>query len=615
MAKRDKIFDYITIELPKYNQIEKNKLNELKKDNRLYGIPPVCIDILFNRGLRSVEDILKHINSTLRDIYSPTLLKDCDIFTSIVIDHINLNSHIVVYTDYDSDGVNGGIIPVSALRNLGVKADYYTNNRFIEGYGITPKGVEMLKEKFPDVKLIITVDNGIVGFDGIKRAKELGIDVLVTDHHKTAKDENGNDILPEDALAVVNPQRQDCNYPFKGLCGAGVIFKLMLKLYWELGEDLDFIYNMLDLVAVATIGDMVPLLDENRILVREGIKKVKDENRLAFKKLREALELSDINEDTFGFKYCPLLNALGRIEGSPDDAIELFLTNDIKKMENLINKIVKVNDYRKELTKQQELLGLELANEEIKKRGGLPEALVLTHKDFHEGVVGLVAGRIKEKYNRPTVILTPCEKSILKENGEINTTIVYKGSARSIAGFNIKESLDKLSKYLIQYGGHEMAGGLSVKEDLLNDFIESLISLAKNNLNKDQLKKIIVIDAPLKASEVTVDFIQEIEALRPFGMCFAKPKFGLNDFILDPVKNNNILCGETKETVRLISCEKLTAVMFKHPERFLELGINSINPSESEVKIKAIGVPSLNSFNGNIYPQFIIDNNYLFRSN
>lgn len=596
---KDNIFNSIELRMPKYNAIEKLKLEGLKKDNRLYGLSSIIIDILFNRGLRSVEDIEKHLYSTIKDCHSPALLKDADVFIKYLIEAIKNNEHIVIYTDYDADGVTSCVIALLSLRNIGVNVDYYTNNRFIEGYGITPAGVVDLQKKYPDVKMIITTDNGIVGFDGIKKATELGIKVLVTDHHEQG------DELPKEALAIVNPKRKDCEYPFKGLCGAGVIFKLMLLLYFEIGEDIDYAYSLVDFLAVGTVGDMVPLLDENRIFVKEGIKRIKEEQRPVFTKLREALELSQIDEETFGFQYCPMINALGRIDGSPDDAIELFITDDENKMEQIVKKLVEINDYRKTITKEQEEIALNM----VDSMPSIPDVIVLHDDVFHEGVVGLIAGRLKDKYQRPTIVLATHKKNVIDENGDIIEHVVFKGSARSIEGFHIKEVCDLLKDYLLGYGGHAMAGGLSVSPEKFNDFIKAINELAHKMLTKEQLIKKILIDAPLRSSDISIDLIQEIESLKPFGMGFQKPKFGLSQFKLHPVKNNieNVCCGKDKSTLRLVSDNGVTLIMFKYAERYKE-----INYPQT---VKAVGYPVLNIFNGNSYPQFKVENNYIFNPN
>lgn len=598
----DKIFNNICLKVPVLSDNEKKDLIVLKTCDRLYGVAPICIDILYNRGFKTVDDIEKFLYSTMNDVHSPIQLKDADIFISSLIESLENDEEITVYPDYDTDGVTSGSIAVNGIRtaskliNSKSKVNWYTNNRFIEGYGITPKGVEMLLDKFPNTKVIITTDNGIVGFEGIKKAVEMGIKVLVTDHHDQGEK------LPELATAIVNPKRKDCPYPFKGLCGAGVIFKLMQLLFWELNLDKKYVDEMIDILAVGTVGDLVPLVDENRIFVKEGIKFVKEERRVAFKKLREALEITSIDEETFGFVYAPLLNALGRVTGSPDDGIELFTTDDEERMEEIVKKLVEMNEYRKELTKEQ----IELATELADKMTEVPDVVVLAHENFHEGVIGLVATKIRDRFQRPTIILAEHEKEIIGDDGSIVPQYILKGSARSIDGMDIKLAFDNVKDHLLGYGGHYMAGGLSLKKEELDNFKKSINEYAKTVLKPEHYKKIILIDAPLSADSINVDLIEEIQSLKPYGMGFSKPKFGLKNFELDFNFNKKIYIGQEANHVRLVSKEKLSLIMFNGSERYKYLN--------EPVNIKAVGVPVLNVFNGNVSAQFMVESEYLFKA-
>lgn len=582
------------IPINEYDINEKLQLETLKSDVRLSGISSQAIDILYNRGFKTVEEIEQHLYSNLEDMHPTHLMKDSDKFCEIVIEAIENNEEITNYSDYDSDGVTSSSALVRGIRNAGGKINYYTNNRFIEGYGITPKGVDNLLEKFPNTKLIITTDNGIVGYEGIDYANSLGLKVIVTDHHEPG------DTLPN-ALAIINPKRKDCEYPFKGLCGAGVVFKLLLQLYWEMDLDLEYVYDLLDIVAVGTVGDLVPLVDENRILVKEGLKLVRDEKRVVFKKLREALNISKIDEETFGFTYCPILNALGRIDGSPEEAIELLTTDDEMKMEEIIKSLVALNNYRKELTKEQELMGIEM----VEGMKDIPHVIVLHHNDFHEGVVGLVAGRLKEKYNRPTIVLASHEKEAIKEDGRTEVLKVVKGSARSIEGFHIKEVFDSIKECLINYGGHAMAGGVGLLEENLSEFNEKINQKAKEILKEEDYVKKVLIDTVLNSNEVTVDLVEELSLLKPFGMEFSRPRFALNGFEVDNKKFKTPYVGSDLSTLRLVSKNDLTLIMFKHAEIYRNL--------REPKKVKAIGTPQLNSYKGVTTAQFMVEGEYLFR--
>lgn len=578
--------------ITQYTMGEKLQLESLKNDVRLSGLSKPAIDILFNRGFRTVEDIEKHLYSMLDDLHPTYLLKDSDKFSEIVQEAIRNGDEMVNYSDYDADGVTSSGVMVRGIRNAGGKIHYYTNNRFIEGYGITIKGIDNMLELYPNTKLIITTDNGIVANEAIDYANSLGLKVIVTDHHEQG------DTLPN-ALAVINPKRKDDTYPFDGLCGVGVAFKLLLQLYWDMDLDMDYVYGLLDIVAMGTVGDLVPLVDENRIIVKEGLKRVKREDRLVFKKLREALGINKIDEETFGFTYCPILNALGRLDGSPDDAIELLTTDDEQRMEEIIKDLVELNETRKELTKEQEELGIQMV-ESMKE---VPNVIVLHDDTFHEGVVGLVAGRLKERYNRPTIVLAPHEKEVVKEDGTKETIKIYKGSARSIEGFHIKEVFDMLNEYLMGYGGHAMAGGLSVEADKLEDFTKAINKKADELLTAEDYVKKIFIDTAVSAKDVTVELIEEFEVLKPFGMGFSKPRFGLKDFKVDFNKFKTPYVGQDSCTLRIVSENNLTLMMFRHADLYRQLG--------EPVNIKAIGMPKLNVFNGNTTAQFVVENDYL----
>lgn len=580
--------------MPKRTNLDNKILNDLKNDSRLHNLNSFAIEILFNRGFKTVEDIEKHLYSNLDYLHPTYLMKDSSKFVEVVMDSIEKGEEITNISDYDVDGTLSSSTLVLGIKNAGGNINYFTSNRFDEGYGISPECVDNMLKQFPNTKLIITTDNGIVAHAGIDYANSLGIKVVVTDHH-----EQGS-VLPN-ALAVVDPKRKDEDYPFDGLCGAGVVFKLLLQLYWEMGLDLDYVYSLLDLVAVATVGDLVPLIDENRIIVKEGIKLVKYEDRIVFKKLRETLNIKKVDEDTFGYTYCPLINALGRIQGGQALGIELFTTTDEDRMDFIIKELFDLNEYRKELTEKQEKLGIEM----VEKQKEVPNVIVLYDKTFHEGVVGLVAGRLKEKYNRPTIVLASHEKEIKLENGAIEIHKEIKGSARSIEGFHIKNVLDSLSSYLTKYGGHAMAGGLGLLEENLEDFTSAINKKADELLTEEDYVKKVHIDVVIPAKDITVEFIEELDMLKPFGMGYSKPRFGLDGFVLDRSASKKIYCGSDENTVRLVGQTGLTVMMFRSANTYKNIG--------EPTKVKAIGVPKINVFNGYTSPQFMIEENFIFR--
>lgn len=571
------------------SQKDKENIKALADNPRCSGLSQIAIEILYNRGFDTVEKIEEHLFSNLDDLHSAVLMKDSDKFIEVLVNSIDNEEEITIYGDYDVDGVTSVSVAVLSLRNLGVKVNYYANNRFDEGYGITPGGVHKMLEKYPNTKLVITTDNGIVAFDGVKEANKLGLKVLITDHHEPSKD----DLIPE-ALAVVDPKRKDCEYPFKELCGAGVIFKLMVLLYEVLGYDTKFVYELLDIVALGTVADMVPLIGENRILVKEGLKYHRRDNRPAFKGLREKLNKVIIDENVFGYTYGPIINALGRIDGSPEVGIELFLTTNPVKMDILVDQMVELNEKRKELTSVQEKLADKMVMDYLETHNKkLPYVIVLSHETFHEGVIGLVAGRIKEKYNRPTVVLAPHTKEI---NGEIKK--IYKGSARSIEGLHLKNTLDIIADTMVGYGGHAMAGGVNILEENLDKFISSINKVASEKLTEEDLIKKVRIDTVLNSRTLTEKMIMDVESLKPFGMGFVKPLYGFVAPNCEAKYLNNKNNPDDPIHLKLIQDGKVL-IGFNKVKRYKELGCPT--------SIKGIGTPNLNHFKDTTTVQMMLD--------
>lgn len=592
--------------LNNYTPAQKNALRELKKDPRLYNLSQVELEILYNRGIQTADEIDAFLYSNVNHLEPTSMMLESDVFCSLLEQGIRENKNIVCYTDYDVDGITAGVICLDGLKKiieiLGSTStiNLYANNRFIEGYGITANGVKDLMQKYPNTDIIITTDNGIVGYAGIDYAKSIGLTVLVTDHHAPGE-------IRPNADAVIDVHRKDDQYPFKDLCGAGVIFKLLLQLAWNVGGDLEDFYPMLDMVALGTVGDMVPLVGENRIMVREGLKLVRKEQRLAFRIIRQGVENYNkaqgkaksivVDEDLFGFLYCPMLNALGRLEGSIDKAIELFTETDEKKMLELVKYIIENNEKRKEMTTEQ----TDDAIERVNAMAQLPDVIVLHSDDYHEGIVGLIAGRLKELFNRPSFVFTSVHK---EENGKPIT--IYKGSGRSIDGVNLIELLRKEKDYLLGFGGHKAAGGLSILPEQLEAFTEAINVDAA--LTDDLRTKKIDVDMAFMVEEITEDLIDGIEKLKPYGMSFPKPRFGLSNFVADIQNTGEPHKGADGKTIRLVDRNKFTMIMFKNPEAFDKVERKFQNGQV----IKAIGMPSANLFNNNVSLQFQVEDGYMF---
>ncbi len=548
----------------------KADISKLRNDPRLTGISELMLRILVNRGLTSADQIISFLYSSKHDLLNTAEMMDASKAVSIIQDSLKNNEEIVVYGDFDADGCSATVVMVSLLRRLGAKVGFYTNNRFLHGYGMCKEGIDEMLSLYPNTRLIITVDNGIMAFGGIDYAKSLGIKVVVTDHHEQGE------VLPN-ADAVVNPKRHDCKYPFKGLCGAGVAFKLMMLLYWTLGEKLQPVYDMLDIVALATVGDVVPLLGENRIIVKEGLKLISEEKRPAFRIFREATGVTEINSHfTLGFIYVPTINAIGRINGDPRKAIEIFLTDDERSITENLNYLIELNKKRKDLTEKQ----YEEA-ENLLSQKGVQEGIVLYGDSFHEGIIGLIAGRIKEKYNRPTIVLTKSENAL-------------KGSARSIDGFNIKEGLDALSYLFLKHGGHAKAAGLSLDESNLANFEKAFIELCKKSISKDDFVKKYVIDCVISPDTVSTNIVDELRQLEPYGEGFPKPLLALNNFKFE----KPFYMGTEKQHVKFDN-GRMSVIVWRGSETYKNRG--------EPKNIRALGYPSLNVFKNNVTLQFIVD--------
>lgn len=552
---------------------KKDKINNILKNGHL-NLDTEIIEILLNRGIDTYEKINDFLNLSLADLHDTRLLIDSEKACYKIIDTIKQGKEITIYGDYDVDGACSTSLLYLSLKNLNANVNFWTNNRFVEGYGLNCLGLEHMLKKYPNTSLIITCDNGIVAYEGIDKANELNVEVIVTDHHEA------NKILPN-AYAIVNPKRKDSEYPFKELCGTGVVFKLMLLLYELLNEDLDYIYDMLDIVSIATVADVVPLLGENRILVKEGIKKVKEESRYVFESLRNITQSKNISSYTFGFIYGPMINALGRLNGSQIDTIEMLISDNKEVIDEKVKELFELNEKRKSLTDIQ----MELAESILNKKTEIPKVIIISHPDFHEGIVGLIAGRIKEKYYRPTIILS-------EENG------ILKGSARSIPNFHIKNVFDELNSYLLKYGGHSMAGGLTLKKENLQEFETNINALAGKMLTDEDFIPKIIIDSVLDANKIDTDLVDKLMLLEPFGEGFQKPIFGLKNF-----------CGISHKYMNdkhfKIKGSNISVIGWNQADRYKEL--------KEPLRVKAIGYPSLNTFNQVTSIQFIIKDNFIFR--
>lgn len=549
-------------------------LKALRDERSLRHYSDSVLEVLYNRGLTTVEQIEDFFDNDPSKVHSPNLMMDMEKGVQIIADAIDKGLKIVIYGDYDADGASATAIGMLGLRKAGANVEYFINNRFEHGYGLNVKGMDDLLKEHPDVDIILTVDNGIVAYEGIDYAVSKGIRVVVTDHH----DPHPSGKMPN-AEAIINPKRPGDEYPFKGICGATVIYKFMLALHWELDMDLEYVEDLVDIVGMATIGDVMPLLDENRIFVKEALKKIKMGNRPAFAKLVEKTNVTNIDEEMFGFKFVPMVNAPSRLLGDIDLAVDLFLTDDEEEMERLVDELIRLNDERKEITAVQEEIAMKMIEDM-----GEQSFYVLYNPDFHEGIVGLIAGRIKEKFYRPAIVLT-------EHHG------IAKGSGRSIEGFHINNALHANADALIGFGGHAGACGMSLSIDKVDELRQRVTATAEEQLTEEDLTPKIVVDAVVDSSELTIDYIDELDTLRPFGQAFPKPVLKLQGFKGKDVR----YMGSDKNHLKVSGFGKVSLIMFKYAEDFKEKGEPSV--------IDAIGYPALNVWNNNVSVQFMIQEN------
>jgi len=473
-----------------------------------YGIDPVTARLIRNRDIINDEDIRQYLEGTLDDLPSPHLLKDADRAAEILEQKITEGKKIRILGDYDIDGVSATFILKKSLDHAGAAVDWYIPDRVLDGYGIHDHLIDRAIEDRVDT--IITCDNGIAAFSEIARAKKAGITVIVTDHHEVPYEEadgNRKYIVPP-ADAVVNPKQIDCLYPNSGICGAVVALKTMQVLYDRMGLDKQVLDRLTEVAAIATVGDIMELQGENRILVREGLKRLpRTENKGLRSLLRVCgLEDSRITAYHIGFVLGPCINASGRLDTAAR-SLALLDADTSDEAEKLAGDLFNMNASRKALTEE----GTELAIQMVEEKGLLKnKVLVIFLPECHESLAGIIAGRIREKYYRPVFILTRGQDSA-------------KGSGRSIEGYSMYDEMTKCSDLFLQFGGHAMAAGLSIDVDKIGEFRRRINEQCA--LTEELLTPKTVIDAAVPLGYLSRKLIQEIGMLEPFGKGNTRPVF------------------------------------------------------------------------------------------
>ena len=541
-----------------YNEIDEKRVEEIKEK---YNLTDLVASILVGRNIKD-EQINVFLNPTRNDFYNPFLLPDMEAAVNRIIEAISNKEKIIIYGDYDVDGITSICVLKQFLEDRGISVGQTIPNRLNEGYGLNKEAIDKIAKE--EYKLMITVDCGISGIDEIEYANSLGIETIVTDHHEPL------DILPN-AIAVIDPKISTSQYPFNQLAGVGVVFKFIQAISIKLELEEKEYLKYLDLVCIGTISDIVPLIDENRVIAKLGLKLVSVTKNIGLKALLQSLGYKNINSMTISFGVAPRINACGRM-GQAEEALKLFLTTDIQEAQMLTNKLNEYNRVRQEI--EQKIYDdaiRKIEKENLYKK----DCIVIAGENWHHGVIGIVSSKITDMYFKPSVLICMEEDS-------------GKGSGRSIPGFDLHNALCKSSKYLKKYGGHEMAVGLSLDKKDFEDFKFAFEEYTKT-CNLNEIVPIINIDKLLSDKELTIENIKALEQLEPYGEANKCPLFVYKNLKIDSIRS--LTEGKhMKLTLKSNNNNIITAMGFNMGYRAEEFLIGD--------KIDIVGMLEINEFNG-----------------
>ena len=538
-------------------QVDNEKVEELQKK---YNINKLLATIIANRGITG-EQINKFLNPKRSDFYNPYGMPDMEIAVERIEKAIKNQEKTIIYGDYDVDGITSVTVLKSFLEERGLQVGVYIPNRLEEGYGLNKEAVEKISKQ--GYTLMITVDCGISAVEEVKYANELGIETIITDHH-----EPGNEI-PE-AMAIVDAKRKDNTYPCRNLAGVGVVFKLIQAISIKIGLEEKEYLKYLDIVCIGTISDIVPLTDENRVIVKLGLKLVEQTRNLGLRAILQATGYNKIDSITISFGIAPRINACGRM-GYQEEALKLFLSKDINEVNMLTQKLNEYNKIRQEIEKN--IFSDAIVQIEEKKLEN-KNTIVLMGKNWHHGVIGIVASKITEMYFKPSILL--CEED---DYG--------KGSGRSIPGFDLYETLTECKESIDRFGGHSMAVGITVKKEKFNEFKEKLEQRAKEK-NIEEIVPILKIDAQINLDEISRDMVESLKELEPFGEENKTPLFLFRNLKIDSIR----ALTEGKHLKLTLKDNKniVNAIGFNLGEYSNEYKIGD--------RIDVVGNLEINSFNG-----------------
>lgn len=466
------------------------------------GVPEKIAYLLSLRGVDTFEKAKKFFRADLELLHDPFLMKDMHAASQRLAKAIRAGEKILVYGDYDVDGTTATSILYIFLKDFGVDVEYFIPHRFKDGYGISPDGIEYARER--GARLIVSVDCGITAVEEAKMAAEQGIDLIICDHHNVGSE------IPA-AVGVLDPKRPDCEYPFDGLSGAGVGFKLIQGTIKKLGLNDRIAYELLDLVAISIASDIVPIIDENRILMREGLRRMNEKPRVGIKALLNLIniEVGSLSTSNIVFSIGPRINAAGRM-GDASKAVKLMISETESEAKARAHELESINIERRNKDNQT----MEEAVDKVSRDYNLDKvsSMVLHDPDWHLGVIGIVASRLVDTYYRPAIMLSTVDGLV-------------KGSARSIKGFNIYDALQQCEDLLEQYGGHEYAAGLTIKDENLEEFRDRINQIASVNLSSDDFEPELEVDCELDLSDIDMRFWKLLSQFKPFGPDNMRPVF------------------------------------------------------------------------------------------
>ena len=548
-----------------YNNVDENKVLEIKEK---YGLSELLANILVGRNIIEENQIKVFLEPTRNDFYDPFLLPDMEIAVPRIINAIENKEKIVIYGDYDVDGITSISVLKKFLEDRGLEVSEHIPNRLDEGYGLNKEAIDEINKS--GCKLMITVDCGISGLEEVEYANSLGIETIITDHHEPL------DELPK-AIAVIDAKIKTNKYPFNQLAGVGVVFKLIQAISIKLGLDEKEYLKYLDLVCIGTISDIVPLVDENRVIAKLGLKLVEVTRNIGLRTLLDSIGYKKINSMSVSFGIAPRINACGRM-GHADEALKLFLTNDKTEAIRLTQKL---NDYNKERQDIEKNIFEEALNKINEENIEEKSAIVLGGDNWHHGVIGIVASKITDMYFKPSILIC------FEDNKG-------KGSGRSIPGFDLHKALCETSQYLEKYGGHAMAVGLSLSKEKFEDFKKVFQEYADSK-DINEIVPIINIDKLITEKELNLEAVRDLEKLEPFGEANKCPLIAYKNLRIDSIR----VLTEGKHMKLTLKTEKnniITAMGFNMGYRAEEYLIGD--------KVDIVGTLEINAFNGNENIQF-----------